>query len=340
MRTKHRLLSILFLCGFLLSATSFARASDLFTYQGKLANAQGTALANGQYRIGVRIWDVASGGDAPLWARKYQVPVVDGLFSLMIGSTGEDWNDPAPLTPSLKLAVSGTSRFLEITVMSDANGQEKLSGQWQTLTPRQALGAVPYAFNGVPPGTVVPFAGSIIPKGWILCDGGGGAYSSSDSRYSALFATIQATFGNNGAGTFRFPDLRGRVVAGTDDMGGSPANRLTSGGSGAPSFQGSGLGATVGVDRHTLTDSQMAPHTHAPGSLSISGGDHSHNLYAWNTTTSGGFSLIRFNMVSNLTAALNPVSISSHTTGNSHPPSEWSGSTAQNSPNGQPHSNV
>ena len=31
-------------------------ASDLFTYQGKLTDAQGAALPNGQYRIGVRLW--------------------------------------------------------------------------------------------------------------------------------------------------------------------------------------------------------------------------------------------------------------------------------------------
>lgn len=249
---KYSCVLMMFVVAFFLGGPTSLPASDLFTYQGKLTNAGGQTLPGGQYRIGVRVWDVATGGAAPLWSRKYDVAVVDGLFSLMIGAEGLPWpSTPAALTESLKLAVSGSSRYLEITVMSDANGAEKPAAQWQTLAPRQALGAVPYAMNGVPPGTVVPFAGAVIPEGWVRCDGA--AYAATDARYAALAATLLTTYGTGGAGTFRVPDLRGRTAIGTgqgDTWGGA---------GGATNWA---LAAKFGAEKHQLTVPEMPKHKH------------------------------------------------------------------------------
>jgi microcystin-dependent protein len=75
-----------------------------------------------------------------------------------------------------------------------------------------------------------------------------------------LFAVIGTTYGSgDGSTTFNLPDLRGRVIAGEDDMGGTAANRLTSGGSG---INGVALGATGGSQTHTLSSSEMPTHTH------------------------------------------------------------------------------
>jgi microcystin-dependent protein len=114
------------------------------------------------------------------------------------------------------------------------------------------IGAVGF----VPVGVVVPFAGSTSPAGWLLCFG----QAISRTTYAGLFATIGTTYGSgDGSTTFTLPDLRGRVVAGEDDMGGTAASRLTSGGSG---ITGTTLGATGGTETHTLTSAQMPSHTH------------------------------------------------------------------------------
>ena len=82
----------------------------------------------------------------------------------------------------------------------------------------------------------------------------------SRATYSDLFAAIGTTYGaGDGSTTFNLPDLRGRVAAGRDDMGGSAANRITNGGSG---IVGTTLGAAGGAETHTLTTAQIPSHSH------------------------------------------------------------------------------
>jgi microcystin-dependent protein len=112
------------------------------------------------------------------------------------------------------------------------------------------------AVGAVPIGSVTAFAGSSAPSGWLLC----GGQVVSRTQYSGLFLTIGTTYGSgDGSTTFALPDLRGRTIAGEDDMGGTAANRLTTGGAG---INGIALGATGGAETHTLTSAQMPSHTH------------------------------------------------------------------------------
>lgn len=93
-------------------------------------------------------------------------------------------------------------------------------------------------------------------SGWLLCYG----QAVSRTTYAALFAEISTTYGvGDGTTTFNIPDLRGRVIAGQDDMGGSSANRLT-GVTG--SVDGDTLGGTGGTETHTLSTAEMPAHTH------------------------------------------------------------------------------
>lgn len=94
--------------------------------------------------------------------------------------------------------------------------------------------------NGEGTGTIKPWGSATIPAGWLLCFG----QAINRTTYSALFTVLGTTFGvGDGSTTFNIPDLRGRVPAGKDDMGGSPATRLTST---TISPNGQTLGATGG----------------------------------------------------------------------------------------------
>lgn len=131
-------------------------------------------------------------------------------------------------------------------------------------------------------GTVLPFAGAAAPNGWLLCYG----QAVKRSDYPNLFAAIGVTYGaGDGSTTFNLPDLRGRVPAGKDNMGGTPANRLTTAGSGV---DGPTLGAAGGSQAHTLTTAQMPAHNHAvtdpTHAHTVYDPGHSHTQQSWNLT--------------------------------------------------------
>lgn len=115
-----------------------------------------------------------------------------------------------------------------------------------------------------PAGTVNTYAGATAPSGWLL------AYGQAISRttYADLFAVIGTTYGaGDGSTTFALPDMRGRAVAGKDDMGGSAASRITSAVTGVTGTTLGSAGGNQNVHQHTHTQdshnhSQNA-HTHA-----------------------------------------------------------------------------
>lgn len=75
----------------------------------------------------------------------------------------------------------------------------------------------------MPVGSLLAFAGSTSPSGYLLCDGS----AISRTEYSSLFTVVGTTYGiGDNATTFNLPDLRGRVAVGRDNMGGTPANRM------------------------------------------------------------------------------------------------------------------
>lgn len=125
----------------------------------------------------------------------------------------------------------------------------------------------------VPSGSLQPFAGATAPNGWLMCFG----QAISRTSYADLFAAIGTAHGSgNGSTTFNVPDLRGRTIAGKDNMGGSSANRLTAGGAG---ITGTTLGAAGGAETHVLTIAQMPSHTHTQN-------PHSHDVQRSNSAAS------------------------------------------------------
>ena len=149
---------------------------------------------NGMRNLEISLWDTADGTGTPVCStRADSREVVDGRFQIAL-------NDVC--TEAVRL---NSNLWVEVRVDGGSLGRSK-------------VGAVPYAVNadnGVPVGTVVPFAGPVssIPSGWLLCDGA----ELSRSDFPKLFAAIGGSHGGgDGAATFNLPDFRGRFLRGVD----------------------------------------------------------------------------------------------------------------------------
>jgi len=133
--------------------------------------------------------------------------------------------------------------------------------------------------GGLPVATVLNWPGATPPVGWVLSYG----QVLLQVDYPALYSAIGATYNTGGElGTqFRLPDLRGRVAAGRDNMGGSTAGRLTSG----VSFLGTTLGGAGGAESIVLTTGQLPSHGANSGVSDTDSNTHNHTMPF---TTSGG----------------------------------------------------
>jgi microcystin-dependent protein len=121
----------------------------------------------------------------------------------------------------------------------------------------------------MPTATVLPYAGSTAPTGYLVCAG----QSVLVADYGDLYDVIGFTYGGSGP-SFNLPDLRGRVIAGQDNMGGTSADVLTD-------AQADQLGGTLGEEDHILTVNEMPSHTH--GLVIDSGSDDDFGTSGGNT---------------------------------------------------------
>jgi microcystin-dependent protein len=83
----------------------------------------------------------------------------------------------------------------------------------------------------MPVGSILPFAGSVVPAGYLLCDGSEILIATYSDLYSVIGYSYKAPGLLDGLGSFGLPDLRGRFPLGADNMN----NNIT-----VPSRDGSG----------------------------------------------------------------------------------------------------
>ena len=150
-------------------------STTTISYQGRLADSSGNPINTSGVGMQFRLYNTDIGG-SPLWEESHTaVPVEDGLFHVLLGST-----NPIPVS----LLANNSTLWLGVTVGSDSE-----------MTPREQIASVPYAMIAstvpdgsitedklapglslIPPGTIVMWSGSLaeIPDGWALCDGTNG----------------------------------------------------------------------------------------------------------------------------------------------------------------------
>lgn len=138
-------------------------------------------------------------------------------------------------------------------------------------------------------GELIPYTGTTAPALTVL------PYGQTLSRAAYpdfwIFAQAEIAAGNtsynngDGSTTFGILDMRGRVAAGRDTMGGTSADRLN------PTITSGILGSTGGAQTNTLTAAQIPAHPH---DVFLKDPGHGHGIPARATTAgdSGGITVL------------------------------------------------
>jgi len=248
--------------------------------QGVLRDSDGQAVADGNYDITFYLYDAETGGSSIWNETHSSIPVTNGVYSTTIGGASSlgnlafdvpyylavGVNGGAESTPRIPLSLSPyalSMRGVDNVFPSSGNvgvgasspnvdlaiGDNDTGIDYNSDDGSLTIQSDNVTVNGriqdktgfvSPVGSVIAFAGSTAPDGWLLCDGTG--YS--PGIYPDLHAVIGNSFGSAG-GNFRVPDLRTRVPVGRDDW---------------PEF--TNIGNYGGEIEHTLTEAEMPSHQH------------------------------------------------------------------------------
>lgn len=232
------------------SAASGAQVPGLVNYQGRLVNSNGVPLATGDYELHFSLWDAATGG-TQVWGPQHfdntpghghgaKVPAMQGWFNVILGpvdTTGASLTDAfnatncyleirvgtnPPVLPrqqilsapyALRSGKAQQAEIASLAVLAETANTALQADIANVARRSESAHTATNALNGLPAGSILPFAGSTEPPGFMACDGR--ALRSED--FPHLFAAIGQSWGSGGgANDFNLPDLRGVFLRGID----------------------------------------------------------------------------------------------------------------------------
>ena len=184
---------------------------------------------------------------------------------IFVNQTGYGGANPITVTGGNTINISSASnaygtRYVQGTQPTGANGDIWYDTSSSTSS------------SDVPAGTVIYFAATSAPPGYIKANG---ASNLSTTGYASLFAAIGYIFGGSGS-SFTLPDLRGEFIRGWDDARGVDSGR---------SF---GSAQSYGIQSHThgITVSEADDNNHTGNGSAAANSDAGQN--ATNSTEAAG----------------------------------------------------
>ncbi len=170
-------------------------------------------------------------------------------------------SENAPLSPDFAIVSDVNGQLYEsVTTTLELSYVSGATSNLQSQIDSIAAGATIQA------GTVLDFAGTVAPSGYLVCDGS----SLLRASYPTLFTAIGTTWGAADGTHFNIPALSRRVTVGS---GGSSSGTLSN-----------TVGSTGGEETHIMTAGELATHNH-----NITDPGHHHTVTAFtDNATNGG----------------------------------------------------
>ena len=274
----------------LFSTTLLSQLTSVFNLQGVLRTPTGKAATDGDYRFTFRLFDgQESVTRIGSWTETQTIRVTNGIYNALIGSVtpfsglafdrtyfveievgGSTLRPRIQLTASPyalslqgtnnKVPNSGAMQFDKDVWHKSSDGRDRIKFVNNGETQINSRVKDQYGFL-VPAGTIVAFAGSTAPDGWLICNGA----IISRSNYSELFAVLGTNFnyGTVDGSSFRLPNLNGKSITGVG-ISVSTAWNASTGDYNANSPEVT-LGQYFGRSNHKITEEELASHKHVIG---------------------------------------------------------------------------
>ena len=235
-------------------------APNYISYQGTLyLGSDGVTPVTGVSDIEFRLYNNETDPvDQAVWAEKHVgVSIFNGIFNIYLGGGNPiEGVSHAPLAD----VFDSTPRWLGIKAGLD-----------DEMTQRQIISSVPYAMtathvstatHGVPPGTIVMYAGATAPEGWVMCQGQS-LNAEASPEYEPLWQAIGNTWGGSGKTSFGLPNLGGKAMIGVTTSGKPAAgNNVTTAGADPMIQPRPVVGTQVGSSNATLVEANLPSHKH------------------------------------------------------------------------------
>ena len=227
-----------------------AQVPQAINFQAIARDASGNVMANTHIQIRLTVIDSATGGNNVYQEVRALQTDAYGSFSFQIGvnpegftigvfenidwATGQkylkidydptnffDWSLTLGTIAFTTVPFAFTANTLTGVITTGANDGDVLkykssTGKWEPGTDN--TGEI------IPVGTILPFAGNVVPTGWMLCNGS----AINRTTYSALFTIIGNSWGaGDYTTTFNLPDMRGVFLRGVDGNAGNDPDKAT-----------------------------------------------------------------------------------------------------------------
>ena len=207
-------------------------------------------------------------GSASRLTSPTEFSIVGDITSNTISFNGQQPTGTAIFTTSISQDVVANKTAVTDSLSTDEFLINRSGLGLRKVTKQTILSAVPT----MPVGTILPYGGTVPPRGYLFCDGSEQLIASFPELFSILGYTYKPVANLLGLSTFALPDLRGRFALGRDNMNnnttvaskvdGTTITTISTNANRVTDVKADTVGQGAGTDTKTIALTNIPDHEH------------------------------------------------------------------------------